>query len=116
MGGTYRGQSAARTGCDHGPPPSTLQGGSAVQGQGGGAPMWSVAVHCACGDWGFPGGAGQGQSPPVFAWGPLSELHSNLRWLLLVLGLEIPRGRQTVNLVWLLLLLGLGLTKPAVPV
>ena len=82
-----------------------------MQGQGGGAPMWSVAVHCACGDWGFPGGAGQGQSPPVFAWGPLSELHSNLRWLLLVLGLEIPRRSQAVNLGQLLLVPGLGLTE-----
>ena len=35
---------------------------------------------------------------------------NNLRWLLLVLGLEIPRQSQAVNLNWLLLVLGLGLT------
>ena len=52
----------------------------------------------------------------MFAWGPLSELHSNLRWLLLVLGLEIPKQSQAVNLGLMVLGLGLGLTKPAVPV
>ena len=65
MGGIYPGQSAARTGCDHWPPNSALHGGSAVQGQGGAAPVWSVAVHWVCWPWGFPGGAGQGQPLPV---------------------------------------------------
>ena len=36
------------------------------------------------------------------------ELESNLRWLPLVLGLEIPRCSQAVNLGSLLLVLGLG--------
>ena len=41
----------------------------------------------------------------------LPEIESNLRWLLLVLGLEIPRQSQAVNLAWLLLVLGLGFTE-----
>ena len=61
MGGIYLGQLAARIGCDHLPPTSTLHGGSAVQGQGGGSPMWSVAVYCMHRLWGFPGDADQGQ-------------------------------------------------------
>ena len=38
----------------------------------------------------------------------LHELYRNLRWLLLVLGLEIPKRSQAVTLSWLLLELGLG--------
>ena len=38
----------------------------------------------------------------------LPELQSNLRWLLFLLGLEIPRQSQAVNLGQLLLLLGPG--------
>ena len=38
----------------------------------------------------------------------LPELYSNLRWLLLVLVLEIPRQNQAVNLGWLLLVPSLG--------
>ena len=41
----------------------------------------------------------------------LPELLSNLRWLLLVLGLEIPRQSQTVKLIWLLPMPGLELTE-----
>ena len=48
---------------DHQP---LLSGGSAVQGQGGGALTWSVAVHWVLWPWGFLGGAGQDQSPPLF--------------------------------------------------
>ena len=72
---------------------SALHGGSAMQGQGGGAPTWSVAVHWVCWPWCFPGGTGQGQFSPhlCFAWGTLPELQSNLSGLLLVLGLESPR-------------------------
>ena len=44
----------------------------------------------------------------------LPEVQSNLRWLLVVLGFEIPRRSQAVNLGWLLLVLGLGLMRPAV--
>ena len=32
-----------------------------MQGQGGGASVWSVAVHWVCWPWGLPGGAGEGQ-------------------------------------------------------
>ena len=46
MGGIYPGQSAAKIGCDHWPPTSTLHGGSlTMQGQGGGALTWSVTVY-----------------------------------------------------------------------
>ena len=66
MGGIYTGQSGVRTGCDHGPPTSAFPGGSIVQGQGGGAPTWSVAVHWVHWLWGFPSDAGQGQTLLVF--------------------------------------------------
>ena len=56
--------------------------------------------------WGFLGGAGQGQPPPVFCLGPPC-----LSWLLFMLGLEIPRRSLSVNLGWLLLVPGLGLTE-----
>ena len=60
-----------------------------MQGQGSSAPKW-----CSC-----PLGAFlasrvvQAKVSPYlcFAWGILPELYSNLRWLLLVLGLEIPK-------------------------
>ena len=60
-----------------------------MQGQGGGAPMWSVAVH-----WvrGVSRVVWAKISPNLcFAWGTLPEPYSNLRWLLVVLGLEITR-------------------------
>ena len=41
-----------------------------MQGQGVGALMWSEAIHWVCRPWGFPGGADQGQPPPVFLLGP----------------------------------------------
>ena len=43
MGGIYPSQSAAGIGYDHLPPASALWEGSAVQGQGGGAPKGSGA-------------------------------------------------------------------------
>ena len=56
-------------------PASSLRGGSAVQGQGGGAPTLSVAVHRGRWPWSFPGDAGHGQLPPMFCPGPtLPEL------------------------------------------
>ena len=65
MGGIYAGQQmqglAVTT--DHEPLPS-------VEGQGGGALMWSVAIHWVRWPWGFLGGTGQGQPPPVFCQGP----------------------------------------------
>ena len=71
--------------------------------------MWSVAVHWVHRLWGFLGGAGQGQPPPVFFPGPSCMSYKAIyRWLLLVLGLEGPRHSQAMNLGWLLLVLGLG--------
>ena len=51
------------------------------------------------------------RSPPtyVFSEATLPELLGNLRWLLLMLGLDIPRQSQVVNLSWLQLVLGVGL-------
>ena len=46
-----------------------------------------------------------------FDWAPLPELESNLRWLLLMVGLGIPRQSQAVNPGWPLLVPGLGLTE-----
>ena len=43
----------------------------------------------------------------------LPKLESNLKWLLLVLDLEILRGSQAVNLGWLMLVLGLTSLRPA---
>ena len=54
----------------------------------------------------LPEGTGQGQLPCVFCWGsPSMSYKAFFRWLLLVLGLEIPRQGQSVNqgqllLVW----------------
>ena len=64
MGVIYPVQSAAR-----GPSTSTLCEGSAEQGQGGQAPVWSVAVHWVHWPFSFPGGAGQGQPTPVLCPG-----------------------------------------------
>ena len=69
MGGTYPGQSVARTGCDHWPWTSTLHGGSAVQGQDGGAPMWLIIVHRVRRVWGLLGGAAQLSPLLCSAWG-----------------------------------------------
>ena len=111
MGGIYPGQSAARTGCDHLPQISTLHAGSAVLGQGGGAPTWSVAFCWVHWPWAFPSGAGKSEHPPVFCLEPPYMSCSYLRWLLLVLGLEMSRQREAANLGWLLLVPGLGLTE-----
>ena len=54
MGRIYPGQSASRTG-DHWSSSFALCGGSALQGQCSGVPMWSLALHCAHWPWGFPG-------------------------------------------------------------
>ena len=83
-----------------------------MQRQGGGALVWSVAVHWVHRLWGFQGGAGQGQPVPMFHPGPPSMSYKAIcRWLLHVLGLEVPRQSQAVNLGWLLLVPGLGLTE-----
>lgn len=53
---------------------------------------WSEGVHCVCWLWGFPGGTGQGQPLPVFCLGPSSMSYKVIcSWLLLVLGLDVPR-------------------------
>ena len=51
-----------------------------MQGQAGGAPMWSVAISWLWRLWGFLGSSGQGQPSPVFYLGPpyLSHKHSNM--------------------------------------
>ena len=71
-----------------------------MQGQGGGA--LTMVYSC-------PLGVQAKVSPDLcVAQGHLSKLQNNLRWLLLVLGLEIPRQSQAVNLGLLLLVLDLG--------
>ena len=40
-----------------------------MQGQDGGALMWSVAVQWVCRPWGFLGSAGHVQPPPLFCLG-----------------------------------------------
>ena len=48
--------------------------------------------------WGFLGGAGQGQLPTVFYPGPPGINYKAIyRWLLLVLGLDVPKQGQAVN-------------------
>ena len=44
-----------------------------MQGQDGGAPTWSVAVHWVHWPWDIPDGAGQGQPPLVFYLWPLKQ-------------------------------------------
>ena len=59
--------------------------------------------------WGLSGGTGQGQPLPVFCSGLQSMSYKVIcRWLLLVLGLEVPRRGQGVNQGWLPLVWGLG--------
>ena len=59
-----------------------------MQGQGSGAPTWSLPVHWMRWPWGSLGGEGQGQPPPVFCSGPLCLSY---KAVVLVLVLEIPR-------------------------
>ena len=83
-----------------------------MQEQGGGLPTWSAAVHWVRWLWGFQVLQAKVSPHLCFAWGTLPGLKSNLRWLLLVLGLDIPRRSRAVNLGWLLLpVLGLGLIE-----
>ena len=75
---------------------------------GGGASTWSGAVHQMHWLWSLPGGTGQGQLPPMFcSRRPGVSYRAICRWLLLVLGLEVPRWSQAANQGWLLLVLGL---------
>ena len=58
---------------------------------------------------GFPGWYRPGSAPTCAVPGAtLHELISNLSWLLVLPGLEIPRQSQAVKLGWLLLVPGLG--------
>ena len=83
-----------------------------MQGQGVGTLTWSVAVQWICRLWGFPEWCRPRSAPTCALPGAtLPDLQSNLRWLLLVLGLEIPWRSQAVNLGWLLLVPVLGLTE-----
>ena len=50
-----------------------------MQGKGGGAPLWSVAVHWVCRLWSLLGSARQDQLPPVFCPIAQHELQSNLQ-------------------------------------
>ena len=79
-----------------------------MQGQGGGALTWPVAVHWVCRLSSFLDGAGQGQPHLCFPWDHPTWAIKKSEMLLLVLGLGIPRQSQAVNLGWLLLVLGLG--------
>ena len=81
--------------------------------------MWSETAHWVHWLWGFPGGAGHSQPPPVSCPGPHSVSYKVIcRWLLLMLGQEVPRKGQAVKQGWLLLVLtwgqlarGMGHTK-----
>ena len=59
---------------------------------------------------GFPGWSRPKSAPTyILPRSTLPDLQSNLRWLLLVVSLEIPS--RAMNLGWMLLVLGLGLTE-----
>ena len=66
--------------------------------------VWPEAVQWVLWLWGLPEGAGQGQPLPVFRTGPPGMSYKAIfRWLLLVLGLEVPRRGQAANQgCWLL--------------
>ena len=56
--------------------------------------MWSEAVHSVHWLRGFLKGAGKGQPPPVFSLGlPGMSYTAICTWLLLELGLEMPKER-----------------------
>ena len=97
--------------CNHWPPPSALRGGSAVQGQGGGALTWSVTARWVNRLWGFPSGAGQGQPPLCFALGHPNWGIKQYQMAATYAGLGDFQTKPTVNLGWLLLAMGLGLTE-----
>ena len=74
----------------------------------GGALMWSETAHRVLWLWSEPDGAGQGQLLPVFCPGPASISYKVIcRWLLLVLGLEVPRRGKAANQSQLPLVSGL---------
>ena len=81
-----------------------------------GAEWWCSDMICSCPlgalAMGFPRWYMPRSGPTcVLPRATLPEVQSNLRWLLVVLGFEIPRRSQAVNLGWLLLVLGLGRTE-----
>ena len=66
--------------------------------------MWSDAVHWVHWLWGLLGDSGQGLPPPIFCSGPLSMSSKEIcRWLLVVLGLDVPRQGQAEDQGWMLL-------------
>ena len=70
---------------------------------------WSETVHWVHWLWGLLGGAGQGQLPLVFCPEPLGISYKAIfRWLLFVLGWEVPTSSQAAKHSWLLLVPGLG--------
>ena len=70
---------------------------------------WSEAVHWVHWLWGLPGVAGLGQLLLMSCLGPPSRSYKVIcRWLILVLGLEVPRRVQAANQGWLLLVLVLS--------
>ena len=72
---------------------------------GGGALICSVAIFWVHWPWGLLGGESQDQPPPVsYAWPPGISYKAICRWMLLVLGLELPQCGQAVNQSQLFLL------------
>ena len=93
MGGIYPGQSTARTGYDHWPPPLLSVEDRLCRGPLHRAGLTSSGLWC----------------PLVFCLGPLGISYKVTgSWLLLVLGLEVPWIGQAMNQGQLLLVLGLG--------
>ena len=82
--------------------------------QGGGALMRSVAAHWVCWPWGFHGGTGQVQPPPVFGQGHPAPVTKKFEVAATCSGLGDSQAKQAVNLGWLLLVLGLQVMRPAV--
>ena len=83
-----------------------------MQGQGGGALTWSVAVHWVCTGPGVSWVVRAKVSPHLcFAQGHTACAIKPSEMAATLLDLEIPRHNQAVNLVWLLLVPGLGLTE-----
>ena len=117
MRGIYPGQSAARIVCDHLPSISNICGGSAVQGKGGGALLWSVAVHWVLRLWGFPKRCKPKGPPPVFCpRATIHELQSNLLMAATCAGLGSSQAKPSFEprlavasaMAWSLVVRGIG--------
>ena len=64
-----------------------------MQGQGRGVLTWSVAVHWVHEVWGFPGGVGQSQPPPVLPGATQHVLPSYLQMSAICVGLGLLSER-----------------------